>query len=176
MKLREKREEWVIEVFKNPPGVTVNHGGDIHEFSEEELLDLTMEYILIRDMVVASEDYEVFMEWFSLPSVYVIYGREIPSYRARIQEVNLGIYEWLPKYMYVKFLKAVCEAVGVEYNNLLLVMLTPPAKGRSWKLEFHEKTELEQIEERTKDLKTRYSMINTEINALERFFKEMKKK
>jgi len=153
-KLRDIKAEWICKVFKRPPGLAVDHMGEVHVLSEEDLRDLMRGYL--REYVWKGKIEE---EVFPIEPI-----------------IDLTRYSWLPKYMYRRFLMAVCEALGIIYRPELLEELVYPRETEKARVEFPEKPYWIEPEKRARELSQRYEYIYDEIEALERFFKSVKER
>jgi len=154
----EVKEEWIFRIFDKPPGLTVNHLGEVHQLAEKELKDLMQGYL----------KGEYYMD--------VIYDPEERAYVHVLTMINLGRFRWLPKYLYRKFLKCVCEVLGIPYRPQMLEAVVPKPLTAKARVAFAEKKPWDLAEERAKELEERYERVWKEIEGLEKFFKEVKKK
>jgi len=154
----EVKEEWIFRIFDKPPGLTIDHLGEVHQLAEKELRDLMQGYL----------KGEYYMD--------VIYDPEERAYVHVLTMINLGRYGWLPKYLYKKFLKCVCEVLGIPYRPQMLEAVVPKPLTPKARVMFAEKKPWDLAEERAKELEERYERVWEEIEGLEKFFKEVKKK
>ena len=154
----EVREEWIFRIFDKPPGLTVEHLGDVHQLAVEELRDLMRGYL-------KGEYY-----------MYVIYDPEEKAYIHVMTMINLGRYRWLPKYLYNKFLRCVCEVLGIPFRLQMLDAVVPKPLTPKARVVFPEKKPWDEGLERCKELKEKFDRDKEEIEGLIKFFKEVKKK
>jgi len=154
----EVKEEWVFRIFDKPPGLTVEHLGDVHQLAVEELRDLMRGYL-------KGEYY-----------MYVIYDPEEKAYIHVMTMINLGRYRWLPKYLYNKFLRCVCEVLGIPFRLQMLDAVVPKPLTPKARVVFPEKKPWDEGLERCKELKEKFDRDKEEIEGLIKFFKEVKKK
>jgi hypothetical protein len=153
---KEYKEEWVFKVFKNPPGLTIEHMGDTHQLSEKEMRDLMRGYLRGEYYMEVIKDKE---------------GHEIHV----LTMIDLSRYKWLPKYLYRRFLMYVCDALGLVYRPLMLeavvsVPLTPKAV-----VEFAPKPYFYEYEKRAAELGERRKVTMSEIDELMKFSELLKK-
>ena len=146
----ERKAEWRIEVVDGT--VVVDHFGEVHVISKKECKEIYKEAM--------ERYYEILPErikkgYWGLP-------------------YSLARYKWLPKYMYRRFLRAVCEAVGKPYRAWMVDVLTPPKRVKA-RIVFPKKMEWDVLEERAKELKKKIEWYKGFIDDLEKFFKEVKK-
>jgi hypothetical protein len=133
--------------------LVVEHFDEVHTFSEKDLKDL-LKGFLEKEYVWRGKIGE---EAFEISPVIV-----------------LERFKWLPKYLYPRFMRAVCEALGVPYSRAIVEALMYEAETPKAKIEFREPTEWEKAEKRAKELSQRYERLWEEIEALEKFYKEVK--
>lgn len=150
LKSERPKPEWVFKVFTKPPGLKVIHGGDVHVLSEAEMRTLMHGWWR--------------KEWKLGERRYI-------SVEHR---VDLARYKWLPKYMYKRFVKAVCEALGIVYRPYMVEYLTPP-KMRKAKIVFPEKMPWDKALKRSEELKEKVEYYKEFYEALDEFFKKVKK-
>jgi hypothetical protein len=154
----EVKEEWIFKIFDKPPGLTVDHMGEAHQLAEKELRDLMRGYL----------KGEYFMD--------VVYDPKEKAYVHVLKIIDLSRYKWLPRYLYKKFLKCVCEVLDIPYRPQMLDAVTAQRLTAKARIAFAEKKLWDLAEERAKELAERYERIYEEIAGLEKFFKEEKKK
>lgn len=156
-KKRSLKAEWIFKIFKKPRGLLVDHMGEVHQLTRKELEDLMRGYL----------KGEYFMD--------VIYDEEGKAVHV-MKMIDLSRYTWLPKYMYRRFLKAVCDTLGLVYRPFMLEAVTARRLTPKAMVEFGEKPFWHEPEERAKELAEKYEYVHGEIEALERFFKMQKEK
>jgi hypothetical protein len=149
----DTRPEWTFKIFTKPAALVVEHYDEAHTISEKEMRDL-LKGFLEKEYV-----------WKGKMEEEVV---EIPPV------LTLERYKWLPKYLYPRFMRAVCEALGVPYSRAIVEALVYEAETPKAKVEFKEPTEWEKAEKRAKELSQRYERLWEEIEALEKFYKEVK--
>ena len=153
-KKRDLKAEWIFKEFKKPPGLAIDHMGEVHVLSDDDLRDLMRGYL----------------------QEYVWKGKISGEVFELTPVVDLSRYAWLPKYMYRRFLRSVCEVLGIIYRPELLEEMIFPPETEKARVEFAEKPFWAAPEERAKELAKRYEYVYDEIEALERFFKSVKEK
>ena len=147
-----ERPEWVFKVFTKPAGLFIDHFGDKHNFSKDELEEVVTGEKSISYFDVADK-----------------------KWKEKKELIDLGRYPWLPKGMYRAFVMNACDALGLVYRPYMVERITPEAMPKA-RIEFKQKSEVEKVLERTKDLEVKYRIIGEEIKALEDFWKLVKKK
>lgn len=151
------REEWIFRIFDKPPGLTINHMGEVHQLAEVELRDLMLGYL-------KGEYY-----------IDVVYDPEERAYIHVMTMINLGRYRWLPKYLYKKFLKCVCEVLDIPYRPRMLDAVVPKPLTPKARVEFAEKKPWDEGLERCEELKEKLDRDKDMIEGLIKFFKGVKK-
>ena len=155
----EVKEEWVFRIFDKPPGLTVDHRGDIHQLAVKELRDLMRGYL----------KGEYYMD--------VVYDPEEGAYIHVLTMINLARYPWLPKYLYTKFLRCVCEVLGIPYRPQMMDAIMPRHLTPKARVVFPEKLEKKLWDEglgRCEELKEELDRDKEYIEGLIKFFKEVK--
>lgn len=92
-----------------------------------------------------------------------------------VGKVDMSRYSAIPKKMYRVFMMNVVDALGMVYRPYMVEQVTPE-KVRRPRYKLPEKMEWDIAEKRAKELKERYERIMVEIEALEAFFKAVKKR
>jgi len=148
---------WIIKITKNPPTITIGRGGEyIHVLSGEELKDIMRGYFQ--------------KEYYYAVIVDVETGHEIHVMRM----IDLSKYTWLPRYMYRRFMKAICEALGIVYRLEMLDAITSKPLTPKVRVIFPQKSVFEKVEKRTAEIKEREESIKREIENLREFMKGQK--
>lgn len=148
---------WVFKITKSPPSITIGRGGEyIHVLSEVELRDVMRGYFpkeYYMDVLVDTESGE---------RVYIKHL------------IDLSRYTWLPKYMYVRFLRATCEVLGIPYKAEMVEAVTSKRLSPRAVMFFPEKSLIEKAETRTAEIKEREEAINREIAKLRVLMESLK--
>jgi len=153
-KLREA-PDWTIEVLTKPKGLKVSCKRYVHLLSEKELKDL------MRG---------------ELEKEFTFKGKIDEEEIKLTPTVDLHRYDWLPKYMYRKFVRAVCDLLGIEYTPQMIVEMVFEPETPKATVEFREPTLIDKTEKRAEELKNTLASYRSEIDTLEQFFKGVKKK
>ncbi len=145
-------KEWEYKVFKNPPGLRIDHLGDTYYLSQKEL-ELIGKYLgeyRARGRQLA----------FGFPYFY-----------------DMSRYRWLPKSQYKKFLKAVCEALDKPYRPFMIEVILPVKLPRH-RYEFPKKMPWDKAKDFVEELRLREERSAAMIDYLEELakLKEKEKK
>lgn len=195
-KLRGKKPskpEWVFVVHKKPPGLTVLHGRGISRLSQKEIKELMkihggeLPVTRARDVHVFSEDElrdlmrgylekEFYMDVIEVEVGRIEQKPPVPL-KGRIpvmQVINLKRYDWLPKYLYPRFLRHVCEALGIIYRPFMLEAVYPVPLTPKAMVEFRPKPFWYKYEKRLEELKTRDKITKSEADEAIEFLRKYK--
>jgi len=150
---KEPRPEWIFKVSTKPPSLVIDHMSDKHILSEKELREIMRGYL-------KGEHYEA-----------VIKDEETGELVHVLHIIDLSRYTWLPKYLYKRFLRSLCEALGLIYRPEMMEAVTPVKLTPRALVRFREKTIWEKEEEHAKETEDVVNLVNKDIAALEKFFK-----
>ena len=147
-------EEFVI--LRKPTTLKVTHDRIVHTVSLFEMKDVMRGYYekeFYMDIVVDEEGHKVHI----------------------LHPIDLSRFAWLPRYLYVKFVKSICEALGIPFRPLMMESIVPVPLTPKARVEFRQKTVIEKTEARVGEIKEREEAMKREIEEISKFFKGLKK-
>jgi len=150
----ETVEEFVI-LYK-PTTLKVTHDRIVHTLSEREMREVMKGYF--------QKDY--YMD---------VVKDEEGNLVHILHPIDLSRFAWLPRYLYVKFVKSVCEALGIPFRPMMMESIVPVPLTPKARVEFRQKTIIEKTEARVEEIKTREGAMKREIDEIKQFFEGMKK-
>ena len=147
-------EEFVI--LRKPTTLKVTHDRIVHTVSLWEMKDVMRGYFdkeFYMDIVIDDEGHKVHI----------------------LHPIDVSRFGWLPRYLYVKFVKSVCEALGILFRPIMMESIVPVPLTPKAKVEFRQKTIIEKTEIRVAEIKEREEAMKREIEDINKFFKGLKK-
>lgn len=184
-----------VKVMKEfPAGLTILHGKGIGRLDDEEIKDLMkihsgeLPVTKARDVHILSEEElndlmrgylnkEYYMDVIEIPVGYIGKKGEKIQLKERIpvmQVINLKRYNWLPKYLYARFLRAVCEALGIIYRPFMLDAVFPVPLTPKAVIQFKPKPFWVEYERRIEAAKEREKLVKSEFDESIEFLKKLK--